>query len=255
MIFDSHIHTKFSTDSLMNIKDALSMSKKHSIGLIITEHMDLNYPENAGFRFNPDEYFKAYEPLKNDSLLLGIELGLSNDIIHENKAIIYNYSFDQVIGSIHTLNNEDIGFLTDYDSKPYSEILKNYFTFMESCILDHPFIDTLAHIDYICRYAPVKDSEIYYLKYKNYIDAVLQACIKTDTALEINTRRLNDKCAHKNLLSIYKRYKELGGHYVTIGSDAHDPQGIFKNFSAALEIAENCNLTPIYFKNRKPIKF
>lgn len=255
MIFDSHIHTKFSTDSSMNIKEALTVAKKHSIGLVITEHMDLNYPEDVGFRFNPKEYFKSYESMRSDSLLLGIELGLSNDIIHENKAVIDNYSFDQVIGSIHTLNNEDIGFLSDYDSKPYSEILKNYFTFMEQCILDHPFIDTLAHIDFICRYAPFKDREIYYSKNSDYIDAVLKACIITDTAIEINTRRLNEKNAFNNLLSIYKRYKELGGTLVTIGSDAHTPHGIYKNFSAALEITEKYNLTPVYFKNRKPIKF
>ena len=122
-------------------------------------------------------------------------------------------------------------------------------------MLAHPFIDTLAHIDFIARYAPVNDSEIYYYQNSDHIDAVLKACISTNTALEINTRRLNEKTAFENLLTIYKRYKDLGGQYVTIGSDAHNSKGIYNNFSLALNIAEQCNLTPVYFKSRQPIKF
>lgn len=255
MIFDSHIHTKFSTDSSMNLKEAVSIANKHSIGLVITDHMDINYPEHMGFRFNPEEFFKEYESMRNDKLLLGIELGLSIDFVPQSKTLVDSYPFDQVIGSIHTIDNEDICFLPYYDNNPYNKVLEKYFTNMKKCIIAHPFIDTLAHIDFIARYAPVKDSEIYYFKNIDYIDDVLKACISTNTAIEVNTRRLNEKSAFENLLCIYKRYKELGGNYVTIGSDAHNPSSIYKHFPLALEIAKECNLTPIYFKERKPMKF
>ncbi len=34
MIFDSHMHSKFSTDSDMNILDAIAVGKKKNIGII-----------------------------------------------------------------------------------------------------------------------------------------------------------------------------------------------------------------------------
>lgn len=252
MIFDSHIHTTFSTDSNMKITDAMKTAKINNVGLVITDHMDLNYPKDIGFRFNPEEYFNEYGNLRGDSLLLGIEVGMCNDFKNENNILIKKYPFDQVIGSIHTINNQDIGYPSIYQNASYEEILEKYFNEMITCILSHPDINTLGHIDYISRYAPVKDSEIHYNTYKNFIDKVLKTCIDTNTAMEINTRRIGYKSAFLNLKSIYSRYKELGGNYVTIGSDSHNCQSIGNNFKEALLMCELCNLTPVYFKNRNP---
>ena len=57
MIFDSHMHSKFSTDSDMNILDAISISNEKNIGIIITDHMDLDYPVKNEFRFDVPTYF------------------------------------------------------------------------------------------------------------------------------------------------------------------------------------------------------
>ncbi|MEG2289495.1 MAG: histidinol phosphate phosphatase [Clostridium sp.] len=250
MIFDSHIHTSFSTDSTMKLKDAISVAKDHNIGLVITDHMDLNYPEDVGFKFNVDEYFSTYEDFKGDDLLLGIELGMSLDFKDENKTLIEAYNFDQVIGSVHTINNLDIGYPEVYKDLSYGKVLENYFKEIVSCIESHPYIDTLGHIDYISRYAPVTDSEIYYNKYSDYIDEVLKACIKTNTAMEINTRRLKNKVGFDNLKIIYSRYKDLGGNYVTLGSDSHNTASIKSNFNEALLLCDLCGVKPVYFKNR-----
>lgn len=252
MIFDSHIHTTFSTDSNMNVIDAIKTAKVNNVGLIITDHMDLNYPKDIGFRFNPEEYFNEYEKFRDDTLLLGIEIGMSQDFKNENNILIEKYPFDQVIGSIHTINNQDIGYPSMYKNMSYDVILEKYFNEMVSCLLSHPEINTLGHIDYISRYAPVKDSEIHYNTYREYIDQVLKTCIATNTAMEINTRRIGNKAAFLNLKSIYSRYKELGGNYVTLGSDSHNLSSISNNFKEGLLLCELCELTPVYFKNRNP---
>jgi len=70
--------------------------------------------------------------------------------------------------------------------------------------------------------------------------------------MEINTRRLGTPVAFDSLINIYKRYKELGGTYVTIGSDAHYAEYIGSNINKGFAIAETLDLTPIYFKDRKP---
>lgn len=250
-MFDSHLHTDFSTDSSMKIHEAVNKSRLEGLGIVITEHMDINFPRHGEFVFDVDKYFNDYSKLRSDKLLMGIELGMREDCIDKNKELISNYNFDYVIGSIHVMDGMDI-----YDEAIYTSdrenVYRKYFRLMNECVKIHDCIDSLGHIDYIARYARYDDSEIYYDKYSDCIDEVLNSVIKMGKAIEINTRRLSDRKAVLNLIKIYKRYNELGGKIVTIGSDSHHHSTIGSGFNAAREIVETCNLKAVYFKNRKP---
>ena len=46
MIFDTHMHCRYSIDSKMNIDEAKAAAEKLGIGMIITEHWDEDYPTN-----------------------------------------------------------------------------------------------------------------------------------------------------------------------------------------------------------------
>lgn len=251
-MFDTHMHTEFSTDSVMKIEDAVKRAKEIGLGIIITEHMDINFPRKGEFIFNVDEYLSKFSNYRNSKVLLGIELGMRMDAIKENEEIEKNHNFDYVIGSIHFVNKVDIFDQKMYENKDKRLVYEEYFKNMIDCLKCHKYIDTLAHIDYICRYATFADKEIYYNDFRNSIDGILKYIISNDICLEINTRRLNNKNTFKSLISIYKRYSELNGHYVTIGSDAHKTESIGSNFDAATEILEQCNLKAVYFKDRKP---
>ena len=89
-------------------------------------------------------------------------------------------------------------------------------------------------------------------EYKEKIDAILKELVFREKALEINTRRFHEKSAVENMKNIYKRFYELGGKLVVLGSDAHTEETIGKNLKLAKEIAQDCNLNVVYFKNRKP---
>ena len=52
MVFDTHLHTEISSDSEMKIDEAIKQAKALNLGLIITEHMDLFYPEDNKFIFD-----------------------------------------------------------------------------------------------------------------------------------------------------------------------------------------------------------
>jgi histidinol-phosphatase (PHP family) len=75
--------------------------------------------------------------------------------------------------------------------------------------------------------------------------------IANDTSIELNTRRFDSKEVIENLLTIYKRYAELGGKHITVGSDAHTPEAIGMGEKTAKEIAEASNLKIVYYKERK----
>ncbi|MCD3361904.1 histidinol-phosphatase, partial [Clostridium botulinum D/C] len=99
--------------------------------------------------------------------------------------------------------------------------------------------------------AKYDDREIYYNNYREHIDDVLLNLIDKDICLELNTRRLEDKKAINNIIKIYNRFSQLGGKFITIGSDAHNKNSIASYFKEATELAEFCGLRPVYFKNRK----
>jgi histidinol-phosphatase (PHP family) len=251
-LFDSHVHTVISTDSKMEILDALNKSEETNTGIVLTEHMDLDFPLKGQFMFDVPEYFSAYSKYRSNSLLLGVELGMKKNVIKDNNALVTSYPFDYVVASIHLVENQDLYYEKYYKNKTKQIAYDTYLKTILENIKAHDFADSLGHIDYICRYARYDDKEIYYNEHSELIDEIFKSIIQNEIALEINTRRFENLQTVKNMLDIYKRYYELGGRIVTVGSDAHKIEAICSNFKYAREIAELCNLKIVYFRERKP---
>ena len=254
MYFDSHVHTEFSADSEMKAADALREAAKQGLGLVFTEHLDYDYP-SAGteeFIFDPEAYWAKYEPLRADgTLLLGVEMGMMGSAREKNAAFVRRVPFDFVLASIHFLDVKDLYYLETFEGREKGEMYHEYFTVMRDEIYAHPFINAFAHIDYIARNAPFDNPEISYGEFTDDIDAVLRVLVETDTVIEINTRRLSAPRGIKELAPVYRRYHELGGRYVTIGSDAHVPQGIGRCYDRARELARAFDLQIVTFRERK----
>jgi len=251
MLFDTHIHTCFSPDSQMTIERAIQKAQKLDIGITITEHLDCAHHEPEDFIFDVDKYFHTYGKYRCDKILLGVEIGMCPDCLTDNRQIIENYSFDYVIGSIHIVDKIDIYYEPFYCSRTKREAYNQYFDAILQCLQTYDFIDSLGHIDYIARHARYEHPELYYEEFYDRIDAILTFLAEKQKALEINTRRLDSKTTIQALLPIYKRFYEVGGRWVTIGSDAHKPDDIGKRLDVAREIADLCKLKVVHFEQRK----
>lgn len=245
MIFDCHSHTKFSFDSEMSAEVAIQKAESLNLGIIFTEHFDYDV-EN--FVFNPKEYFTKYEKFCGENVRLGVEIGLGD--AEKNKNFISQADFDLVIGSIHTVDNFDIYYPEFFAGKDKITAYKKYFAAMKKNILLEDF-DVLGHIDYICRNAPYENSAIDYEIFQSDIDEILKILVEREKILELNTRRLEKKSVFDELLPIYKKYKILGGKFISTGSDAHKVETIGKNFKTAIKFIEELNLIPVTFKQRK----
>lgn len=252
MIFDSHIHTEFSADSEMKAAEALERAEKQGIGLVFTEHLDANYTSEDGkaFSFAPHAYWQAYSRLRGDNLRLGVEIGMRESTRDFSEEFSRRVPFDLVICSQHLVDDLDIYYPEYYEGKDKETAYHRYLVQMTENLKTHAFANVLGHIDYICRYAPYADKDITYADFADEIDAVLKTAILTDTVLELNTRRLGDKEALEKLAPIYRRYQEMGGQFVTLGSDAHTPDVVGAHLQLAGDFAESLKLTPVTFHQR-----
>ena len=212
MIFDSHSHTAFSADSEMQAADAIEKAREAGVGLAFTEHLDLDYPGEMDFTFDPQAYWQAYEPYRGERLHLGIEIGMNESILEGNCNFLQQAPFDIVIGSQHIVDGQDIYYPAYYEGKSKEAAFHRYYALMAENVRRYgAHIDVLGHIDYIARYAPYDNPEVSYGTFQEDIDAILRAAIETDTVLELNTRRLGSRTACRELMPVYTRYRELGG--------------------------------------------
>lgn len=256
MLFDNHAHTTFSSDSDMQLADALKTMEVLGLGLVCTEHFDYDYIDSKfytdmTFRFNPAEYWEKYLPYRSEKLRLGVEVGLTDTSHEANVDFIAQAPFDLVVGSVHFLDMLDLYYPDFYEGKTKKQAVEQYLVTMEQMVRENSYIDILGHIDYICRYMPYEDKHIGYQEFADHIDAVLRTVIETDTVMEINTRRLADRMALKELVPIYARYRELGGKYISLGSDAHNTESLGMNFAVVQDMVEALALQPVTFCERK----
>ena len=93
-------------------------------------------------------------------------------------------------------------------------------------------------------------------KYKDKIDEALKLLAEKDTALEINTSGLRQKL--KATLpdeDIVRRFRQLGGKMVTIGSDAHYAEHLGSGIETGMEIAKRCGFDSVtLFQSRNPVE-
>ncbi len=256
MIFDNHSHTVFSSDSEMEAAAAIEAAARQGLGLVFTEHYDYDYVntkhyKEMEFRFDAAEYWEKYLPYRGDGLCLGVEIGLSDTSGEANRRFLQGAPFDLVIGSIHIIDMLDLYYPDFYAGKSKEEAFGRYLAVMAGMLRENPYIDVLGHIDYICRYAVYEDKELAYGDFAEAIDQVLKAAVENDVVMELNTRRLGDSRAVQSLLPVYRRYRELGGRYITLGSDAHAAENVGMNFGAALELADELQLQTVTFRERK----
>lgn len=257
MPFDTHNHTDFSFDSEMGIEEALKAAEDSRLNLILTEHLDLNEKQDDGspVDFPIGRYFEKYRPYRGRRLLLGIELGLDNRPAFniQNRRIADEYPFDYVIGSVHNIQNFDICTDQDKNFMMKTDFFNHYLIYAENVVNRNPYIDAFAHIDYPCRYLDYGDNVLRYEEFPILLDNFLSALIHHDICLEINLRLLDQKEFYDGLTSILRRYRELGGSYVTIGGDNHTPDTIGAKFQLGVDLARHTDLIPVYFKNRSRI--
>ena len=260
---DSHTHTSFSMDAKENFgSDPESMIKaaiaKGLKTIAITDHQDWNDPYFDDL-FKPEEYFKELGRLRDKyirdiDVRLGVEIGLQEDLAPGLRCFTEASPYDIVIGSVHIVNGKDPYTGDFYEGKSAREAYAEAFQYTLDNLRTEADFDILGHIDYVVRYGNYSEDSYSYELFRDEIDAVLRAVIETGRGIELNTSGLKYGLGHPHPREeIIKRYKELGGEIITVGSDAHAPEHIAYDFDKAEEILRWAGFAYYAdFKDRKP---
>lgn len=267
MLWDTHMHCCFSGDSDANPKDmVLAAIKKGLNGICFTDHQDFDYRENPGeFDLDVPAYYSAIRKLQQEypstsheadsfSILCGIELGLQPYLVEQNNALTKAYPFDVIIGSSHCVRSIDVYYPAFYEGRTEDEAYLEYFESALENAKSKADFDVYGHLDYIVRYGPNKNAFYSYNKFKDVIDEILRVLIQKGKGIEINTAGFKYGLGHPNPTEeILKRYRQLGGEIITIGSDAHKPEHVAYDFEKVPAILKAAGFEYFtVFTKRKP---
>lgn len=246
-ISDSHTHSRCSFDG----NDSIAMMCERAVSyglysLTITDHCECHEYYSKGF--NEDIKKSVIEishskALFNNRLRVytGIELGQpTQDICAAEEALrLANYDF--VLGSLHNLKGEEDFYFLNYTETNAAVLLTRYFNELLELAKQNIF-DSLSHMDYPMRYI-IGNSKINVdiRQFSEQIDEILKVLVKNDRALEINTSGLRQPIG-RTLPDekVIRRFKELGGKYVTLGSDAHRWGDIGSGIETGLDMLSSC---------------
>ena len=88
--------------------------------------------------------------------------------------------------------------------------------------------------------------------FSEIIDEILQTLIRNGKSLEINTAGLRQPIGVTSPdESIVRRYKELGGKLITIGSDAHYAEHLGAGIEQGYELALKCGFDSVAVYQRR----
>lgn len=242
-LVDMHVHTDNSPDGNHSAMFICEKAEFKGVrALAFTDHCEIDtyYQEKYNIRLRQAylEMTKAQSAFRGKVLVLrGIELAQGHYDKHLSSTILDNHDYDVVIGSVHALRKtKDFCHLDGYTEDNVKEYTDRYLTEIYN-LVKWDETDTLAHLTYPMRYFYKKANiRVDLSEYKEKVDEILSLLAKNEKALEINTAGLRMEINELSpQFEIVKRFKELGGKYVTFGSDAHYADDICAGIDVAYD--------------------
>lgn len=265
-LFDSHTHSDNSNDGHHSVMFMCEKAVEKDIsGICVTDHCELRLWEKDRYelriRQSVFEAAKARRVFNGKlAVMAGIELG---DALYDaalTDKVLSSFKFDMVMASQHnTAQGEDIYYCDfgEWSGRDIDCYLEWYFRYLLDVARLDKF-DVLAHLTYPVRYITGEHKiPVSLSRYDDIIDAILKTTAHNGRAIEINTSGLWQSLGDTMpSLKYVKRYRELGGEYITLGSDAHAADRLGEGIAAGMQMLLDAGFTTFsFYKERQPLPF
>lgn len=268
LLFDSHVHSHHSHDSRQTMEEIFAAARERGLaGVAITDHADTWYLEKD----HTFEHIAAsvMEAELADGLFegevrffAGIEVSDHADSPSGVRKLLDLAEYDVVLGSVHCVLFEDwddaysrLNFEASVPEEKIQAFLKVYFDKLLTMAQTQDY-DVLTHLTCPLRYINGKYQRgISAEPHGDVIEKILHTVIERDKALEVNTSGIGK--AYIGIMpdeAILRRYYDMGGRMITLGSDGHAPEKIGNGFNEAVELLKQIGFAGhTYFEKRKPV--
>lgn len=265
ILADCHLHSHHSADSDASMESMIEAGIAAGLKtMCFTEHNDFEMPVLPEFSpdvwlLNTDSYLYELIQLKEKyadkiHLLFGVEIGFQEKCMRQDAIYAKSYDFDFIIGSTHIVNGQDPYYPEFFEGKDPEDAFRSYFEDELKNIKKHSNFDVYGHLDYIVRYGKNPAAAYDYSRHADLFDEILKTLLDKGKGIELNTGGIDKGMTEFHpCTQILKRYRELGGEIITIGSDAHSPEKVGKHFDKACECLKSCGFEYYsIFEKRSP---
>lgn len=257
-MIDFHMHSTVSFDGHDTpermVQAAVDAGLKE---ICFTDHIDYEAGvEQQRMVFNTEAYNAAYDHLEAPGLKIrrGMEFGMKIYNSAWLKRDLQRRPFDFVLGSVHFVGEQDVYWKPYWEGKTVEQAERRYLEETLSCVQAHTDFDVLAHLNFISKArAHPSPRPIVYEEHREIADEILRTLAQKGKGLEMNTSGV-DRCG--DFLPperFFRRFKELGGEIVTIGSDAHTYDRVGQYSFRACEILKDIFGYVCTFEAREPV--
>ena len=267
LIADMHTHSENSHDSVCKIEDMyLSEIDKGTNVFAVTDHFDTASYDKYDV-FTPikiaektvQELNKKYGG--NHLIVSGIEIseGFWHPEIYKKAMDMLDY--DVVIGSVHLVKYKDL--TSAYSGIDFGKLKKDTIVEYIDAYFDDVLtmtettdFDILSHLTCPLRYIKGKyNIDIDMSRYEEKIEQILKLIIQKGIALEVNASSFDTLGTFMPSADILKKYYDLGGYLLTIGSDAHIAKDASKRFNEVIKELKEIGFENIfYYVKRKQMQ-
>ena len=164
------------------------------------------------------------------------------------------YPYDFVLGSVHFVDGLDVYWKPYWEGKTVEEAERRYLEETLACVQRHDAFDVLAHLNFISKAdAHPAPRPLPYETHWELVDEILRVLAVKGKGLEMNTSGV-DRCGgFLPTADFFRRFRELGGEIVTVGSDAHRCNRVGQYCGEAAGILNEIFGYVCTFENRQPI--
>ncbi len=257
-MFDFHMHSRVSFDGhdtgLALAQAAVAAGLKE---ICFTDHLDYDpLGTMPNLAFDTAAYSAEYDGLAVPGLTIrrGCEFGLARDNLALFRQDLQRRPFDFVLGSMHFVDDYDVYFREYWEGKTVFQAERRYLEETLECVKIHEDFDVLAHLTYISKtHAHPAPRPVPYGEHRELVDEILKVLAAKGKGLELNTSGL-DRCGgYLPTADYFRRFKELGGEIVTVGSDAHRANRVGQYSREACTLLGEIFGHVCTFADRKPI--
>ena len=257
-MFDFHMHSSVSFDSKATPADMAAAAIERGLREIcFTDHYDQQTdPAAPANLFSMEAYRKAYDNLSIPGITVrrGMEFGLTGWNEPHLKALADSYPFDFILGSVHFVDGVDPYEPRYWQGRTVHEAFRAYLETVYQCVLVHDGFDVLGHLTYVCKsvYNP-SHGPVPLEDHREVTDEILKLLVAKNIGMEVNSSGVDRAGTFLPSAEYLRRFKELGGSIVTIGSDAHDPGRVGQYAPQALQMLKEIFGHVCTFERRQPV--